>query len=743
MPNAQPFNAWPRTVTDLLVQVAEGLYVPVYQRPYTWQADEINRLMDDLLLGANGLAAGNDVSTFLGSLILLADPIGVDPDGGATPRQVFHLIDGQQRTTSLILLCAQLLRQVSDSEKLLSQRQDLAGNGQAAWILDQITGVRSDLLLAISFSTKRGKGPYRWAPRLIRQSHDQWGMDATGAIYESDVAWYTWQLLNQEDAAIVPSPVVIPDERASLRVVLEAIDLHLDSLLDGESGFPDLDALQVPVPAWAAAIAQTKQPTAQGGTDPQLERALRLLVFTSYVLNGVLLIEVRPASEENAFALFEPLNTTGQLLTPLETLKPVVVKVEGGITKYMSSPSKTHMDHLDGLFPVADATARASISDFVSTFALADKGEGRIGLSLQPQRRYLRNRLQGELAGSITQQRSFVRAMRLDGDYFCQARAETLPGHLSSASETDRLFFQVMKDSKHTIIWSLLSRYKAVTGGQAEYLQVLRALVAFWALWRTSRTSTGQVDDVHRRLMREGYPPKALAPLSRWNNSTGKPNGALPSASDLKIVLRELLDKKAKVGDRAAWVAKVNGLDSYINNKALTRFLLLAAHDDLELNSAKPGHIKRGVPGSFDTMTMDLWRSHVSVEHVAPQNRRAGDKSYEDKIYNDNLVGRLGNLALLPGDLNTLVENRKWSDKRAFFYVLGETDPSKRLTALGTLGLTTYAQKVQDALTGASYMPFTKAVAANGSATFTASYIAARGKVLAELAYDRLIDHLL
>ena len=89
--------------------------------------------------------------------------------------------------------------------------------------------------------------------------------------------------------------------------------------------------------------------------DDHRRAAARLLVLASFLLNGVLVIDVKAPDEDYAFALFEPLNTTGQQLTALETLKPLVVQSEGGIGSYSGSPSEMSFSRVEFL-PSSDAS---------------------------------------------------------------------------------------------------------------------------------------------------------------------------------------------------------------------------------------------------------------------------------------------------------------------------------------------------------------------------------------------------
>lgn len=75
--------------------------IPVYQRPYAWETEQVDNLLDDLLFA---MRRDEDAPYFLGSIVLIK--------GDTAQSQV---VDGQQRLTTLtILLC--VLRELADGD---------------------------------------------------------------------------------------------------------------------------------------------------------------------------------------------------------------------------------------------------------------------------------------------------------------------------------------------------------------------------------------------------------------------------------------------------------------------------------------------------------------------------------------------------------------------------------------------------------------------------------------------------
>ncbi len=92
------------TIEELLSPDTAEFEVPPFQRTYSWGADEINQLIDDVFTESSDA----DLPYFLGSVVLAAK----ENDKNTTR----HLIlDGQQRLTTLSLIIAVLIRELSES----------------------------------------------------------------------------------------------------------------------------------------------------------------------------------------------------------------------------------------------------------------------------------------------------------------------------------------------------------------------------------------------------------------------------------------------------------------------------------------------------------------------------------------------------------------------------------------------------------------------------------------------------
>ena len=465
--------------------------------------------------------------------------------------------------------------------------------------------------------------------------------------------------------------------------------------------------------------------------------------IASFLLNGVLVIDVKAPDEDYAFALFEPLNTTGQLLTALETLKPLVVRSEGGIANYSTSPSAKAFGRIESYFPSSmRADDRSKLSaDMLTAFALADTGR-KLPRTLLDQRQYLRRQFQSLTppSGNVGEARAFVGQLADVSTFLFEVWNRSDSSLMSSGSDLDRLCLEVLRSTNHTVVLALLARYyfewaaNPSAARRDEFMSVLKAVTAFWTLWRTSRATTRGIDDVHRKLMAVGHPATGLPAMAR--RTAGGPAG-LPAAAEVRMALKDLLSTRGNITSEADWIAKVTVQQLYQTSRQLAKFVLLCAHDDRIEDQTTPGLIRHGVAGCFRALTPEAWKTNYSVEHIAPQTLAAGDTSYDPAIYDQGLIDRLGNLTLMPVDLNQLIGNKTWPYKRGVYTVLSETDPQARVTQMQQQ-LPGLAQATKNVLKSASYLPFCEFLDKQTTQVLPSSYMVARGQRLAELAVERL-----
>ena len=119
------YNSCGLSVHDVFARQEEGFFVPEYQRDYTWEEENINRLFEDLVDGIGVLAEdeGDQATTFLGTAILTNE---IDKkrtvkqgDDRAQPTAVKLVVDGQQRIATIALVAIQLREVLETHEAIL------------------------------------------------------------------------------------------------------------------------------------------------------------------------------------------------------------------------------------------------------------------------------------------------------------------------------------------------------------------------------------------------------------------------------------------------------------------------------------------------------------------------------------------------------------------------------------------------------------------------------------------------
>ena len=122
---------------------------------------------------------------------------------------------------------------------------------------------------------------------------------------------------------------------------------------------------------------------------------------------------------------------------------------------------------------------------------------------------------------------------------------------------------------------------------------------------------------------------------------------------------------------------------------------------------------------------------------------REGSTTYERAIYDDGLVDRLGNLLLLPADINQVIRDRPWPAKRTIYQVLSSADPDERQDGLKKAGLTAIGRKAKELIESGDYMPFCQFVGSlPPDEHLSVDFVRERTRILARLAWDRLWNDL-
>jgi hypothetical protein len=765
------FTAEARSTWHFLIESGQGCYIPAYQRPYSWDQDNIARLNEDILHGLRQLMERPQTISFIGTIIAIhdtqyktVDPIFRSEMAG----RVMTIIDGQQR------LCTVVMANMALHDFIRRQSARFAGKkeGHLFWIHDEATQLLAALRNTYLIDRASGDGNYRYYPRVIRAYLDVWSRRQGQARYESPMAKLIWGYIDHTEKGEtgeytfhpVDSHKRLIERYAAIADAFGYIKLEIKRMCQTKSEdreFPDLvsasQSNEFAKGIWGYAIPDdvrkylAEESSSSGyGTFCSL---LRAIIFAKYLNERVAITIVRTDNEDDAFDMFEALNTTGEPLTAFETFKPKVIDAET-LGKYEHSPSRTSVAAIEAYlerFRKADDKQRAT-SEMLVPFALGETGT-KLQKKLNDQRRYLRDEYDAlTKANDIEKNRSFVAGLAAVAT-FMQTGWDAEKGRtphfepLEVKDEDAIVGFEALRGLKHSITVAPLARFyqHAVEGGTpkdrkertAEFVEAIKATVAFSVYWRGAKGGTENIDSHYRDIMRTGITvgSESIPPMAR--HVEGK-LGAL-SLANYKKGLRLILEDRGGIKSKDDWVKLAARIPMYRHSTTLARFLIFCASDDSMPDPANKGLIVPGRKGVSPMLTLERWQEgdYFTVEHIAPQSVTTG---WAADIYEDpDTVHVLGNLTLLPDSENTVIANKPWAHKRMMYSLLSaetQAEFDKVAAELGKVGLT-LSKTAEEVMKNAKYLGLCKSVAAYDK-EWNKAIIEQRSERLAGLAWDRV-----
>jgi hypothetical protein len=769
------------------------LYIPPYQRDYAWDRSNVERLIDDTVQGLNALLKRPDESiTFIGTIITMNDAkkSTISPlVKNQVYAQVMTVIDGQQRLTTLLMLCLALLLEIEVQWAELKKSKVSVSDETKSWLETRVNDMRGLLSQMLAERQNNGDAEFRHFPKMIRAFADTWSYENDKAVYSSPIAWLLFEFVKfreQSEPNWTKFPIQLKasadgapneSERKHLINMLKVMRAKLKAL-PTDDDFPDLlsisrdpeqqDTLfgeEFPGAMQSALEALLSQQSHALSVDDDGELKLEvddvkskrwweaatglisLLFFSKFALERITLVVVVATTEDFAFDVFEALNTTGQPLTAIETFTPKVVQ-KVGLTNYNSSEEKKQIDVAFAYVKKAtQAEQRQKRSaDLLVAFALAEKGEKR-SKNLADQRRFMRETF--DQLTTKKDQQEFIRHLAELSRFFdkvWEAGVERPKIDGLEVSDPAALCIRFLVDFGHTITAPLLAQYAAAITGAPDveskkaatlsFSAVVLAVTAFTVLWRASRTTTDRIDQVYRELMSKGSPQHGVPALARGMRT----DAPLPSPTAIQAALVAKLqaDRKdlgANIVGKQEWIDKVVVQPIWDVNTTLARFvLLLAFHDVVE---SPDGGVIRGKNGTHSTLELSAWtgKKFASVEHIAPRSK---GKGWSADLYDEEEYERLGNLTLLPLNANQSLSDRPWVQKRALFGALAAKTPEEAQAIMATLASNGVdLSKVAGTIHSGQYLPHVHAIS-SAQGEWNLASVDKRGRELADLVWQRV-----
>ena len=685
------YNSSSLSVHDFFGRQEEGFFVPIYQRDYTWEEENINRLFEDLHHGIGELAGEerDQATTFLGTAILtnLADKRqSVKPgDDRAQPTSVKLVVDGQQRIATIALLSIQLTA-------ILDTIDDkLPSTPQFEVLKFRSKDIRGLLRRLYSFQTGLGANPPE-KPKIIREAEDRWELAGDDSSYNSAIAQYIAAYIRTNDCAKARNSL---DSVSGARTIgnVNLIQSWLDDICHAH--LPD-SHLYGTFPVGTLITTSRMQEHIIGVHDPNIGQMIQecetdeqtpeyaavatyhLLLFAYYLLRRCGVNQLDPTQPEWGFDMFQALNSTGTPLTALETFKPLVIQTSGqdeGVD-WQTSVAKGHFDDIEELFENTRTNEQKNqrTNALLTAARLCIDGL-KLGNKFSAQHRWIRD-VYGRPSVTVTQRTEFLKNLAKWARFYYTAwymEDENKPHLIRSIEDHEEgqlasILVQYLKDASSELSAPVLARFFAQIQDELEnadeFVEAVKACAAFFTLWRSANSTSG-LDEIYRKFFHGSKTPVKVENHFWTSGSVGI------SSSDLKKYFSEVLVHKG-IGDKESWIAGSQRFLLFNELKTVCRFVLFLAGHDRIANAGQGGLTSPGNKGVCDLLNLGRWKStdHRSLEHIAPQSPPEGH-SWDSGIYSEGKVHEVGNLLLLPADINNFVDRKSWGVKYLHYCHIG------------------------------------------------------------------------
>ena len=741
-----------RSVFDFFQQPGMGFYIPLYQREYSWDTDNIEQLLEDISKGIERLAEGNDDDEirFLGTIITVAETNknNIQPqDTQALPSRIEKLIDGQQRLTTISIFATLLYKQICIVADKIKKNDSFRDE------LIEICENWKERLLVI-FSLDLGRGNPRRKPKIIRGQKDRWTRDGeVDSNYCSPIANYLGRFIEvifnegeffTPDKEILGQNIVQNIKSIENWLKKNVINAHISETDDFLPSWKLLENINEEH-IWLydrpelKGIVDERDTQNKRQTNYIVNELVQLFSVCHYLTERCCFTIIQPSNDDWAFDMFQSLNATGTPLTAIETFKPaVVVETQENETEFKGSSNEKSFSKIEELFKKSLTAQQKSrlTNDFLTSFAIAFDGS-KLSSHFSHQRKWLDKNFK-ELA-LYEEKKNFINFFGNYAEFYriglieYQGKDSQIFPLISGAkdSELASILILFLKESNHKMAWTILGHfYKEVIIGShnsiQNFIEISKAIAAFYSIWRSAKSNAG-LDNVYREFFK--------GDLNSWRK---RPN---ITVSEVKEHFNNALIKN-EIGDYNVWSKKAFVELKYNNSSSVSKLALLISAHDTTVDSENIGLMKIAVPGTSNYLNLEKWNSKdlSTIEHIAP---RKNDGSWDQNLYNvDNeLFHSVGNLTLLPPDINTSASNKGWTEKYLYYRHLSEKDPSV-LQELANKALATgivLSNETISRLQSSNYNDhISSIVKLDESSNWDAKFVEERAKRIIEIFWTRI-----
>ena len=634
------------------------------------------------------------------------------------------------------------------------------------WLYHQTIQVNARLQKTFEEDMNYGDNGYQWYPRIIRAYDDSWSRWEDEARYKSPIAAFVHGYSNyhRRDNQNTKQYTGNLDEtdgnnhllsnygviRRNLQTMVDESDTNLEMPLLADvtkkSEFQSV-ILRAEFPAEVRTILSEEG-------NENFKQLMRLVLLANFLMNRVQVVVVSASNEDYAFDMFESLNTTGEPLTAFETFRPRVIEIET-LPKYKNSPSKKFLDSIEnylGKFNKAD-NRHTETSRFLIPFALAETGT-KLSKRHSEQRKYLRGEY--DKKNQEEERYKFLEHMSHTAIFIEDTWKKESNAFESIAFPNKNVVLTCMdllgKVSHEIAIGSLVRFYSQVQLTPPDYWEAavleleksIKAVTAFFAFWRGSGKTTGDLAAQYRELMEKGFDELGNQAFCRCPEN-GQPLTNL-TADKLQEALKYILKDRGGINSKDDWVTLSFEEPVYKDRKTLTRFLLFAAMHNTTVDEETPGLRFPARQRVLDMLTWEKWDQDLEIEHVAPQKKPEQSSSGPEQINRDsdlygkpNLIDCLGNLTLLPKAENSSFGNKPWQEKKEMYRTLAIPTPGALETHLenlqNNLGIQ-LSDTTKDLLRSGDYLQHLSVIC--DVENWTAEFVQERSKRLVELVWTNI-----
>lgn len=683
-----------RSIYDFFQRPGVGFYIPLYQREYSWDKDNVEQLIEDIEKGVTALTEpeGDTEIRFLGTIITVIekDKKRIQPlDPQALPTAVEKLIDGQQRLSTIAIIGALLFKQFHILQSKIPEKSE-----NKIEIFEICQFWKDRLIDLFSFDLKRGM-PKR-KPKIIRGYVDEWTKDGDADTkYLSEISNYLAKFIYSiESEENFPE---IPKSKSNFAMNARLIDNWLKRVIivhekDDESipkAWEILKRSENHEFIWSYYreelynIVNIKDSINKKSDSYLTSSMVQLISISHYLLERCCFTIIQPINEDWAFDMFQSLNASGTPLTAIETFKPLVVNTtEYNNEKYENSKSKISFSKVENLFKDSNNAATKSklTNEFLTSLAIVIDG-AKLESHFSSQRKYL-DRIYSHTLEKYTEQCDFVSFIGNYSEFYKTIWIDYKGIHnlpiqtISSNLESDlaSLLILFLKRSNHRMAVTILGCfYNEVINGKinsiSNFIEAVKAISAFYILWRACDSNAG-LDNIYRIYFKG---KDVEIDSQNWIIKKGNLD-----ITELKKYLKDTLFKNKNIVDKSDWLSKSKSYLKYENSASVCRIaLLISAHDTI-VDTTNPGVMKNGTKNCSTYFNLTKWNSDdlKDIEHIAPQENNG---NWVPELYdlNTKLYDSIGNLTLLPSPINISASNKGWKEKYIYYQHLGAKDPDK------------------------------------------------------------------